>query len=108
MYTMELTVRASDTGEEITVNPMVAFKRDDTITFYFVDENDRALWLDGGGHWVVDDGRANYGSAEHIDGIPVVGGEEVEDFVNDKLASYGFRLGDFDEDHGDRYYLVAL
>lgn len=108
MNTMELTVKASDTGEEVTVNPMVAFKCDSTITFYFIDENDRALWLDNGGHWVVDGERANYGSAEHIDGISGADDEEVEDYVNDKLASYGFRLGDFDEERGDRYFLVAL
>lgn len=108
MNTMELTAKMFDTGEEVTVNPMVAFECDDTITFYFVDENDRALWLDKDGHWVVDDERTNYEFAEHIDGISGADDEEVEDSVNDKLASYGFCLGDFDEDHGDRYYLVSL
>lgn len=108
MNTMELTARFFDTGEEVTVNPMVAFECDNAITFYFVDENDRALWLDNDGHWVVDSDRTNYDYAERIDGIFGADDEEVEDSVNDVLATYGFRLGDFDEEHGDRYFLVAL
>lgn len=108
MNTMELTARFFDTGEEVTVNPMVAFECDRTITFYFVDENDRALWLDNDGRWVVDSERTNYEYAEHIDGIFGTDDEEVEDSVNDVLATYGFRLGDFDEEHGDRYFLAAL
>lgn len=108
MNTMELTAKVFDTGEEVTVNPMVAFECDGTINFYFVDENDRALWLDGDGQWMVDSERANYGYAEHIDGVFGANDEEVEDSVNNELAAYGFRLGDFDEEQGDRYFLVAL
>lgn len=108
MNTMELTVKTLYTGEEVTVNPMIAFEYDSTITFYFVDENDRALLLDDDGHWVVDEERTNYELAEHIDGIYGDDDEEVEERVNNELASYGFRLGDFDEEHGDRYFLVSL
>ena len=108
MNTMELAVKVFDTGEEATVNGMVAFECDNTVSFYFIDENDRALWLNNDGQWVVDSERANYEYAEHIDGISGADDEEVEDSVNDRLASYGFRLGDFDEEHGDRYFLVSL
>lgn len=108
MNTMELAVKVFDTGEEVTVNPMVAFECDNTITFYMVDEDNRALWFDGDGQWVVDSEPGDYGYAEQIGGISGADDEEVEDSVDDELASYGFRLGDFDEDHGDRYFLVAL
>lgn len=108
MNTMELPVKVFGTDGEITVTPMIAFECDSTVTFFMVDEYDRALWLESDGQWVVDcDGR-NYECAESIEGVSGADDEEVEGFVNEWLAGYGFRLGDFDEEQGDRYYLVAL
>lgn len=108
MNAMEFTARELGTGDEVTVVPMVAFDCDTTVDFYMVDEADRALWLGNNGGWVVDDEAGNYDYAECIEGISGATDEEVEASVNDRLAAYGFRLGDFDEGLGDRYFLTAL
>lgn len=108
MNTMGLPIGVFGTDEKITVTPMIAFECDGTVTFYMVDEYDRALWFESDGRWVVDRDGRNYACVESSECVPGEADEEVEGSASGELAVYGFRLGDFDEEHGDRYYLVAL
>lgn len=108
MNTMGLPIGVFGTDEKITVTPMIAFECDGTVTFYMIDEYDRALWFESDGRWVVDRDGRNYACAESSECVPGEADEEVEGSASGELAVYGFRLGDFDEEHGDRYYLVAL
>lgn len=105
----KITARVYDTDERITVNPMVVLGYGgDFSVLRFADENGYAMWLADDGQWLVDSERGEYGYSERVEGVFGSDEEGWETVVNEKLAGYGFRLGDFDEEYGDRYFLVAL
>lgn len=52
-------------------------------------------------------GNLNY-DAEKIEGVCGGDEEEWETAANKLLANYGFKLGAFDEEAGDRYELVEV
>lgn len=108
MNTMEITAKVFDTDEEVTVTPMAVFGLDDLSTIYITDPDGRGLWFDRNFDWEIDVEEGDIYDAETI--VGVFGGDEKEweASANEKLAGYGFRLGDLDEEHGDRYFLVAL
>lgn len=108
MNTMEITAKVFDADEEVTVTPMAVFGRGDFSTIYITDADGRGLWLDCNCHWKVDVKEGDIYDAEIIEGIFGADDEEWEAVANEKLADYGFRLGAFDGEHGDRYFLIAL
>lgn len=109
MNTMGIPAKVYDTGEEITVNPTVVLGYNgDFSILRIADENGYAMWLADDGQWLVDSEEGDYGYSERVEGVFESDDEKWEDSANGKLADYGFRLGDFDEDRQDRYYLVAL
>lgn len=108
MNAMEITAKVFDTDEEVTVTPMAVFGLDDFSTIYITDSDGRGLWVNCDLDWMVDLEEGDIYDAETVEGI--FGGDEKEweASANERLADYGFRLGDLDREHGDRYYLVAL
>lgn len=108
MNTMELTVKVFDTDEEVTVTPMAVFGIDDFSTIYITDADGRGLWLSSGLDWMVDVEEGDIYDAETVDGIFGGDEEEWEAVANEKLAGYGFRLGELDRERNDRYSLIAL
>lgn len=105
---MEVTAKVFDSGEEVAVTPMAVFGRGDFSIIYITDFDDRGLWLDCNGNWKVDVKGGDIYDAETIGGVFGANDEEWEAVANERLADYGFRLGDFDEDRQDRYFLVSL
>lgn len=97
MNTMKITAKDFDPEKEVIVTPMVVFGLGDSSTIFITDAAGRGLWLDCDLDWRVD--------AERIEGIFGADEEEWETSANEKLADYGFRLGDLD---GGRYSLIAL
>lgn len=108
MNTTEITVKDYDTYKEVTVTPMAVFGYGDFSTIFITDAAYRGLWLNGDLDWLVDAKEGDIDDAERIEGIFGADEEEWEASANEKLADYGFRLGDLDKDHGGRYFLVAL
>lgn len=105
MDAMEITAKDFETDEEVTVTPMAVFGLGDLSTIFITDVTGRGLWLDGGLDWRIDAEEGDVEDAERIEGIFGSDEEEWEASANEKLADYGFRLGDLD---GDRYFLVSL
>lgn len=108
MNTTEITVKDYDTYEEVTVTPMAVFGYGDFSTIFITDAAYRGLWLNGDLDWLIDVKEGDIDDAERIEGIFGADEEEWEASANEKLADYGFRIGDLDKEHGDRYFLVAL
>ena len=108
MNTMELTVKDYDTYKEVTVTPMAVFGLGDFSTIYITDADGRGLWVGCDLDWMVDVEEGDVYDAETIGGVFGADEEEWEACANERLAGYGFCLGDFDREHGDRYFLVAL
>ncbi len=108
MNTMEITAKVFEADEEVTVTPMAVFGRGDFSTIYITDSDDRGLWLDCNRDWKIDVDEGDIYDAETIEGIFGADDKEWEASANEKLAEYGFRLGDLDEDRQDRYFLVSL
>ncbi|UVX69676.1 MAG: hypothetical protein [Namikivirus sakae] len=105
MNTMEITAKDFDTEKEVIVTPMAVFGLGDFSTIFITDAAGRGLWLDCDLDWRVDAEEGDIDDAERIEGIFGADEEEWEVSANEKLADYGFRLGDLD---GDRYSLIAL
>lgn len=108
MNTTEITVKDYDTYEEVIVTPMAVFGYGDFSTIFITDANYRGLWLNGDLDWLIDIKEGDIDDAERIEGIFGADEDEWEASANKKLADHGFRLGDLDKEHGDRYFLVAL
>jgi hypothetical protein len=105
MNTTGITAKDFDTDKEVIVTPMTVFGRGDFTTVFVTDADGRGLWLDCDLDWRVNAEEGDISDAERIDGIFGADDEEWEASANEKLADYGFRLGDLD---GDRYSLIAL
>lgn len=108
MDTTEITVKDYDTYKEVTVTPMAVFGYGDFSTIFITDAAYRGLWLNGDLDWLIDVKEGDIDDAERIEGIFGADEDEWEASANERLAGYGFRLGDLDKEHGDRYFLVAL
>lgn len=108
MNTTEITVKDYDTYKEVTVTPMAVFGYGDFSTIFITDSNYRGLWPNRDLGWLIDVKEGDIDDAERIEGIFGTDEDEWEASANERLADYGFRLGDLDKEHGDRYFLVAL
>lgn len=100
-----------NTGRIITVKPIAICQSDACDTLLIADANTgKGIWM---GYydfnWRIDPecGNLDY-DAEKIEGV--YGGDEEEwgAAANKLLADYGFKLGAFDEEAGDRYELVEV
>ncbi|UVX34644.1 MAG: hypothetical protein [Namikivirus tsukuho] len=100
-----ITSKDFETDKGVIVTPMAVFGVGDFSTIFITDAAGRGLWLDCDLDWCIDAEEGNINDAERIDGIFGADEEEWEASANEKLADYGFRLGDLD---GDRYSLIAL
>lgn len=87
---------------------MAVFGYGDFSTIFITDANYRGLWLNGDLDWLIDLKEGDIDDAERIEGIFGADEEEWETSTNEKLSDYGFRLGELDKEHGDRYFLVTL
>ena len=105
MNTMEITAKDFNSDEEVTVTPMAVFGLGDFSTIFITDAAGRGLWLDCDLDWRIDAEEGDIDDAERIEGVFGADEEEWEASANEKLADYGFRLGDLD---GDRYSLISL
>lgn len=105
MNTMEITAKDFDSGKEVTVTPMAVPGLGDFSTIFITDAAGRGLWLDCDPDWCIDTEEGDINDAERIEGVSGADEEEWEASANEKLADYGFRLGDLD---GDRYPLITL
>lgn len=99
-----------NTNKTITVKPIAICQSDACDTLLIADANTgRGIWVGYRLNWQIDleCGNLSY-DAEKIEGV--YGGDEDEWKVaaNKLLADYGFKLGTFDEEAGDRYELVEV
>lgn len=95
-------------NKTITVKPIAICQSDACDTLLIADANTgKGLWMGYELNWQIDpeDGNLNY-DAEKIEGVYGEDEEEWKAAANKLLADYGFKLGAFDEEAGDRYELV--
>lgn len=100
----------ANTNKTITVKPIAICQSDACDTLLIADANTgKGLWIGYEANWEIDpeDGNLNY-DAEKIEGVYGGDEEEWEAAANKLLANYGFKLGAFDEEAGDRYELVEV
>lgn len=97
-----------NTNKAITVKPIAICQSDACDTLLIADANTgKGLWIGYELNWQIDleDGDLDH-DAEKIKGVYGEDEEEWEAAANKLLADYGFKLGAFDEEAGDRYELV--
>ena len=97
-----------NTNKAITVKPIAICQSDACDTLLIADANTgNGIWMGYELDWQInpEDGNLNY-DAEKIEGVYGGDEEEWEAAANKLLADYGFKLGAFDEEAGDRYELV--
>lgn len=97
-----------NTNKAITVKPIAICQSDACDTLLIADANTgNGIWMGYELDWRIDpeDGNLNH-DAEKIKGVYGGDEEEWEAAANKLLADYGFKLGAFDEEAGDRYELV--
>ena len=99
-----------NTNKTITIKPIAICQSDACDTLLIADANTgKGLWIGYEANWQIDpeNGNLNY-DAEKIEGVYGGDEEEWEAAANKLLANYGFKLGAFDEEAGDRYELVEV
>lgn len=99
-----------NTGRIIAVKPIAICQSDACDTLLIADANTgKGIWIGYDIDWHIDPecGNLNY-DAEKIEGVYGEDEEEWEAAANKLLADYGFKLGVFDEEAGDRYELVEV
>lgn len=104
------TAIESNTNKTITVKPIAICQSDACDTLLIADANTgKGLWMGYELNWQIDleYGNLNY-DAEKIKGVYGEDEEEWEAAANKLLADYGFKLGAFDEEAGDRYELIEV
>lgn len=97
-----------NTGRIITVKPIAICQSDACDTLLIADANTgKGIWMGYRLNWQIDleNGDLDH-DAEKIEGVYGGDEEEWEAAANKLLADYGFKLGGFDEEAGDRYELV--
>lgn len=99
-----------NTNKAITVKPIAICQSDACDTLLIADANTgKGLWMGYELDWQIDpgDGNLDY-DAEKIEGVYGGDEDEWEAAANKLLADYGFKLGAFDKEAGDRYELVEV
>lgn len=97
-----------NTNKTITVKPIAICQSDACDTLLIADANTgKGIWIGYDINWQIDleDGDLDH-DAEKIEGVYGKDEEEWKTAANKLLAGYGFKLGVFDEEAGDRYELV--
>lgn len=92
----------------ITVKPIAICQSDACDTLLIADANTgKGIWIGYGLHWQIDPENGDLDhDAEKIEGVYGEDEEEWKAAANKLLADYGFKLGAFDEEAGDRYELI--
>lgn len=94
----------------IAIKPIAICRSDACDTLLIADANTgKGLWMGYDINWQIDpeDGDLNH-DAEKIEGVYGGDEKEWEAAANKLLADYGFKLGAFDKEAGDRYELVEV
>lgn len=99
-----------NTGRIIAIKPIAICQSDACDTLLIADANTgKGVWIGYDLNWQIDLENGNLDhDAEKIEGVYGGDEEEWEAVVNKLLADYGFKLGAFDEEAGDRYELVEV
>lgn len=99
-----------NTNKTITVKPIVICQSDAYDALLIADANTgKGIWMACDLDWQIDSECGNLDcDAEKIEGVYGEDEEEWEAAANKLLADYGFKLGVFDEEAGDRYELVEV
>ncbi len=95
-----------NTDEAIFIKPIAIKPSGSWDTLLFADaKTGKSIWRNNDCRWYIDlDGDLD--DAETVKGIYGKTVGEWEAAANRKLVEYGFKLGDFDEEAGDRWELV--
>lgn len=100
-----------NTGRIIAIKPIAICQSDACDTLLIADANTgKGIWM---GYydfnWRIDPecGNLDY-DAEKIEDVYGADEDEWKAAANELLADYGFKLGAFDEEAGDRYELVEI
>lgn len=99
-----------NTNKTITIKPIAICQSDACDTLLIADANTgRGIWMGYDLNWQIDPecGNLNH-DAEKIEGVYGENEEEWEAAADKLLDDYGFKLGVFDEEAGDRYELVEV
>lgn len=99
-----------NTGRIIAIKPIAICQSDACDTLLIADANTgNGIWMGYDLNWQIDleDGDIDH-DGEKIEGVYGGDEEEWEAAANKLLADYGFKLGAFDEEAGDRYELVEV
>lgn len=98
-----------NTNETVTVQPIAVYGSDAFDTLLIVDAiTGNGIWMGAdSSQWLINLGRADsYSDAERVEDVYGDDEDEWEATADRRLATYGFRLGEFDEEAGDRWELV--
>lgn len=99
-----------NTSKIITIKPIAICQSDACDTLLIADANTgKGIWMGYDIDWQIDleNGDLNH-DAEKIKGVYGKDEDEWKAAANKLLADYGFKLGDFDEEAGDRYELIEV
>lgn len=97
-----------NTNKTIDIKPIAIYQNDACDTLLIADANTgKSIRMGYRLNWQIDPecGNLNH-DAEKIEGVYGEDEEEWKAAANEKLADYGFKLGAFDKEAGDRYELV--
>lgn len=106
------TAREWTTGATVIVDPIAIRRQNGAYEMLLIadETTGRGVWLDPYNcEWYIDlqgvSGNLMQ-EAEVVEGVYGESKAEWEAVANTELAEYGFKLGAFDEEAGDRYALV--
>lgn len=97
------------TNETVAVQPVAVYGSDAYDTLFIIDSNTgNGIWMGANpSQWLINLGRADsYSDSERVEDIYGLDEDEWEAAADRRLTVYGFRLGAFDEEAGDRWELV--
>ncbi len=97
-----------NTGRIITVKPIAICQSDACDTLLIADANTgKGIWIGYDLNWQIDLENGDLDHDAHKIKC-VYGKDEWKAVANKLLADYGFKLGAFDKEAGDRYELVEV
>lgn len=97
-------------GVVLIVNPVAVVADSSRSVLFIVDSiSGKGMWLEVDGCWYLDTESARVEDvAECIEGVVGEDAAEWRAVADERLAEYGFRLGECDGVSGDRFELVDI